>query len=175
MMLASCDHSLHTLCSLQCVPVCVTLLVCPGRMALPSCSLRLFHLPHCPCVPGLSHNGHCRQENTRFAMLSHMQLCPSSRWQYAKVSFPDHCRRNLGTRLNCLVTVAILIQLILILVSKKTGCELSLSLLFHPGLLIGYLQPAMLFVFYLCCVSPVLKTLTESISTDTIWAMTVCA
>ena len=51
----------------------------------------------------------------------------------------------------------------------------SLPLLFHPGLLTGYLQPAILFVFYLCCVSPVLKTLTESISTDTIWAMTVCA
>ena len=77
-------------------------------------------------------------------------------------------------RLNCLVTGAILIQLILILVSKKTGCEFSLSL-FRPGLLMGYLQPAILFVFYLCCVSPVLKTLTESISTDTIWAMTVCA
>lgn len=77
-------------------------------------------------------------------------------------------------RLNCLVTVAILIQLILILVSKKIGCKFSLSL-FRPGLLMGYLQPAILFVFYLCCVSPVLKTLTESISTDTIWAMTVCA
>jgi len=43
-----------------------------------------------------------------------------------------------------------------------------------PGLLADYVQPAVLFVFFLCCVSPVLKTLTESISTDTIWAMTVC-
>ena len=67
MTLATCEHSLRTFCPLQCVPVCVTLLVCPGGMALPSCSLHLFHLPHCPCVPDLSHNGHCRQEDTRFA------------------------------------------------------------------------------------------------------------
>lgn len=34
-------------------------------------------------------------------------------------------------------------------------------------------QPAMLFVLFLCGVSPILYTLTESISTDTVWAMTV--
>ena len=34
-------------------------------------------------------------------------------------------------------------------------------------------QPAVLFLLFLCGTSPILKTLTESISTDTIWAMTV--
>ena len=40
-------------------------------------------------------------------------------------------------------------------------------------LLADYVNPAVLFILFLCGVSPVLKTLTESVSTDTIWAMTV--
>ena len=32
---------------------------------------------------------------------------------------------------------------------------------------------AIVFILFLCAVSPILKTLTEAISTDTIWAMTV--
>ena len=34
-------------------------------------------------------------------------------------------------------------------------------------------KPCVLFITFLIAVSPILKTLTESISTDTIWAMTV--
>jgi phosphatidylinositol glycan class C protein len=40
-------------------------------------------------------------------------------------------------------------------------------------LLADYGKPAALFISFLSAVSPILKTLTESISTDTIWAMTV--
>ena len=36
------------------------------------------------------------------------------------------------------------------------------------------MKQSLLFIVFLCGTSPVLKTLTESISTDTIWAMTVC-
>jgi phosphatidylinositol glycan class C protein len=36
-----------------------------------------------------------------------------------------------------------------------------------------YVKPSAIFVSFLVAVSPILKTLTESISTDTIWAMTV--
>ena len=42
-----------------------------------------------------------------------------------------------------------------------------------PAVVSDYAKPAVLFVFFLSAVSPILKTLTESISTDTIWAMTV--
>ena len=66
-----------------------------------------------------------------------MQLCPSSIWQYAKVSFPDHCRRNLGMRLNCLVTVAILIQLL----SKKESWLRIFPISLSPRLADG-LPPA---------------------------------
>ena len=36
-----------------------------------------------------------------------------------------------------------------------------------------YVKPSAIFISFLSAVSPILKTLTESISTDTIWAMTV--
>lgn len=45
--------------------------------------------------------------------------------------------------------------------------------MFSSGLLSDYIKPAVLFISFLCAVSPILKTLTEAISTDTIWAMTV--
>lgn len=41
------------------------------------------------------------------------------------------------------------------------------------GVLSDYIKPAVLFISFLCAVSPILRTLTEAISTDTIWAMTV--
>lgn len=43
----------------------------------------------------------------------------------------------------------------------------------YKAVLTDYVKPAVVFVSFLCVVSPILKTLTESISTDTIWAMTV--
>ncbi len=57
--------------------------------------------------------------------------------------------------------------------------NISLSCFSHtdfltlPDLLNDQLLPSLLFVLFLAGVSPILKTLTESISTDTIWAMTV--
>lgn len=63
--------------------------------------------------------------------------------------------------------------------------KLSEALLYHGclafityvyvllGDLFGYAQPLLLFTLFLCGVSPILYTLTEAISTDTIWAMTV--
>lgn len=41
------------------------------------------------------------------------------------------------------------------------------------GVLSDYIKPAVIFISFLCAVSPILRTLTEAISTDTIWAMTV--
>ena len=45
--------------------------------------------------------------------------------------------------------------------------------IFSAGVVSDYIKPAILFISFLCAVSPILKTLTEAISTDTIWAMTV--
>lgn len=42
-----------------------------------------------------------------------------------------------------------------------------------PVVVSGHVQQSAIFVSFLVAVSPILKTLTESISTDTIWAMTV--
>lgn len=56
------------------------------------------------------------------------------------------------------------------------GCNLLFikhQPLVHLDSLSEYGVSAIVFILFLCAISPVLKTLTEAISTDTIWAMTV--
>lgn len=61
----------------------------------------------------------------------------------------------------------------MLLSDLKTALALTFDPFPLPGLATEILSPSLLFVLFLAGVSPILRTLTESVSTDTIWAMTV--